>query len=324
MPALACEAIDDGTWCVDTGLYRLGHTACYLIADDGELAIVDCGSSNNIPDLIETLIELGYTAEQVRYVMPTHVHLDHAGGAGALMAACPNATLVTHARGAPHLIDPTRLQEGATAVYGEEGFEQAFGSLIPVRGERVVAAADGARYALGRRHICFADTPGHANHHGCFFDERTALWFTGDTFGLSYREFDTDAGPLLLATTTPVAFNPDAWQRSLDKLMAAEPAGMCLTHFGRIVNPVAACRDLRRNITAHATIALADEDRSDEGRAKRLRQAVADLLLDAAVGHQPAMPREQAARLLALDIDLNAQGLHIWLTRRAKAAASTP
>ncbi len=323
MPALAHEAIDDGVWCIDTGLYRPRHTACYLIDGGGELALIDCGSSNNIPELITALADLGYSPDQLRYVMPTHVHLDHAGGAGALMAACPNATLVTHPRGVPHLIDPGKLQAGATTVYGEEGFAQRFGNLVPVPPARAYAAADGECFELGSRRLRFADTPGHANHHGCFFDEATRLWFTGDAFGLSYREFDNDDGPLILATTTPVAFDPDAWQASLDKLMATAPAGMCVTHFGRVNDPAAACAALRRSIEQHAAIALADEAQGEHGRAKRLRQAVADLLLDAAARHRPATGRADAARLLALDIDLNAQGLHIWLKRRAKVAAIT-
>jgi len=312
-----------GTWCIDTGLYRPGHTACYLIADGAELAFIDSGSANNVPGLLTLLSELDCHPEQVRYVMPTHVHLDHAGGAGALMAACPNATLVTHPRGTPHLIDPARLQAGATAVYGEAEFQRTFGNLVPVPAERVQAAEHEQTFTLGSRRIRFADTPGHANHHGCFLDERSGLWFTGDTFGLSYREFDNDGQPLMLATTTPVAFDPDAWMRSLDDLLAAMPTGMCLTHFGRVDHPVQLAGQLRSNILAHAELALAEETNGEEGRAERLQQAVGQLLLDRAQAHQPAIDRAKAHELLALDIELNAQGLHIWLKRRAKAAAQT-
>lgn len=311
--------VADGVWCIDTGLYRPGHTACYLIAADHELAVVDCGSSNNIPALLDTLAELGFNAGQVRYVMPTHVHLDHAGGAGALLAACPDATLVTHQRGAPHLIDPARLQAGASAVYGEAGFARTFGALVPVPAERVIAAADGQVFELGNRRIRFADTPGHANHHGCFLDDTSRLWFTGDTFGLAYREFIRDDRPLMLATTTPVAFDPDAWLASLDKLLAADPAGMCLTHFGPVMDPAGPAADLRASVRAHADIALAEEPLGEAGRALRLQQAVAELLIGAALAHCPDLSRARAAALLELDIDLNAQGLHIWLKRRAKA-----
>jgi glyoxylase-like metal-dependent hydrolase (beta-lactamase superfamily II) len=323
MNVLPYNKVAPDTWCIDTGLYRPAHTACYLIADRDELAVIDSGSSNNVPGLLAVLRVLGFAPEQVRYVMPTHVHLDHAGGAGALMAACPQATLVTHARGAPHMIDPAKLQAGATAVYGEAEFARRFGALVPVPSARVIAATDGQHFPLGGRRIRFADTPGHANHHGCFLDETTHLWFTGDTFGLSYREFDRDGAPLLLATTTPVAFDPDAWLASLDKLMAAESAGMCLTHFGRLDHPERCVEALRDNIFAHAELALAEELNGEDGRAERLQQAVADLLLGLAARHQPALSRERARELLALDIELNAQGLHVWLKRRAKAAGAS-
>ena len=323
MSKLNHHPVATDTWCIDTGLYRPQHTACYLIADGDELLFIDSGSSNNVPGLLGVLAERGFAPEQVRYVMPTHVHLDHAGGAGALMAACPYATLVTHERGAPHLIDPAKLQAGATAVYGENEFNRRFGELIPVPGERVIAAGDGQSFTLGKRRIRFADTPGHANHHGCFLDESSRLWFTGDTFGLSYREFDRDGVPLLLATTTPVAFDPDAWLASLDKLMAADPAGMCLTHFGRLNNPGALVGALRDNIRAHAELALAEEANDETGRAERLQQAVAGLLLGMAERHQPAMALDRARALLALDIALNAQGLHVWLKRRAKSSGQS-
>jgi glyoxylase-like metal-dependent hydrolase (beta-lactamase superfamily II) len=187
----------------------------------------------------------------------------------------------------------------------------------------VVAASDGQAFALGGRRIRFADTPGHANHHGCFLDETAQLWFTGDTFGLSYREFDRDGRPLVIATTTPVAFDPDAWLSSLDKLLAVEPAGMCLTHFGRLDHPERLVDDLRDNILAHAELALAEEPRGETGREERLQRAVAGLLLGLAVRHQPGLAPDRARALLALDIELNAQGLHVWLKRRARAAAGT-
>jgi glyoxylase-like metal-dependent hydrolase (beta-lactamase superfamily II) len=320
MHPLPHHQVSAGIWCIDTGLYRPTHTACYLIEDRGELAFVDAGSSNNVPGLLGVLDELGFTPGQVRYVMPTHVHLDHAGGAGALMAACPDATLVTHARGAPHMIDPARLQAGASAVYGEAEFARCFGALVPVPAERVVAAVDGQVFHLGGRRIGFADTPGHANHHGCFFDETARVWFTGDTFGLSYREFDRGGRPLLLATTTPVAFDPDAWLASLDRLMAEQPAGMCLTHFGRIDHPERLVEALRTNILAHADLALAEAQGAEAGRAARLTEAVAGLLIELARAQAPDLPASRARELLALDIELNAQGLEIWLKRRAKAA----
>jgi glyoxylase-like metal-dependent hydrolase (beta-lactamase superfamily II) len=317
------QAVTPNVWCIDTGLYRPRHTACYLIADRGELAFVDSGSSNNVPGLLAVLDRLGFQPQQVRYVMPTHVHLDHAGGAGALMAACPNATLVTHERGIPHMVDPTRLQAGASAVYGEQAFQATFGTLMPVPAARAIAARDGQTFQLGTRRIAFADTPGHANHHGCFFDEPSRLWFTGDTFGLSYREFDRDGDPLVLATTTPVAFDPDAWLASIDRLLAAAPTGMCLTHFGSVRQPQLLANQLRDSVQAHAQLAVREEAHEEPGRAERLRHGVTELLLSRVRAHRPDLSAAVVHRLLDMDIELNAQGLAVWLKRRAKAAAAT-
>lgn len=318
MNTLSTQTLDEQLYCIDTGLYRPSHTACYLIEDAGELAVIDSGTSNNIPALLETIRQLGFTAEAVRYVMPTHVHLDHAGGAGALLAACPNASLVTHHKGARHMIDPTKLQAGATAVYGEAAFLRDYGTLTPAPESRVIAAHDDDRFKLGTREILFADTPGHANHHGCFLDARTRTWFTGDTFGLSYREFDHQGRPLVIATTTPVAFDPQAWMNSLDRLMSVEPQAMCVTHFGRLARPEELVDSLKASIQAHVDIALVEESREEDGREQRLIAAVSDLLTQQALSHNPDMDESQARQLLSLDAGLNAQGLAVWLQRRAK------
>ena len=319
MTSLAYQSLSDNLYLIDTGMNRPGHTGCYLLEDSGELAFIDTGSSNNVAGLLEIISELGFTLDAVRYVMPTHVHLDHAGGAGRLMANCPKAQLVVHHKGAPHMIDPSRLQQGATAVYGEELFQQVFGDLVPVDASRVVAAADGDRFPLGSREILFIDTPGHANHHGCFFDTRDRALFTGDTFGLSYPEFNKPDNPWIMATTTPVAFDPEAWFNSLERLMALEPATACLTHFGQLSDPAREVTKLRKSIEQHVAVALQEEARAEEtGRYDRLHQALQQVLLDSLENHGVELPADQQKTLLALDLDLNAKGLEVWLIRRAR------
>ena len=314
--------IDAGLYCIDTGLYRPNHTACYLLRHGDELAFFDMGAANNVPQLVETTRRIGLGPEAVRYVMPTHVHLDHAGGAGTLMSLCPNATLVTHHKGVPHLIDPQKLQQGAIGVYGEAEFLRIYGELSPIPAERVVAAHGGQVFELGGEDILFIDTPGHANHHGCYLDTRSRTLFTGDTFGLSYREFDTAAGPWVLATTTPVAFDPDAWQDSLTRMLGAGPAAVCPAHFGRLADPATLAPMLRESIQAHVAIALEEESRDEHGRAQRLKTAVDALLVGEALRRAPELGADRSRELLALDIDLNAQGLHVWLKRRAKRRAA--
>ena len=311
-----------GIYCIETGLYRHGLAACYLIREGDRVAFVDTGTTHTVPRLLAILAELGLSAASVDYVIPTHVHLDHAGGSGELMRHCPNATLVTHPKGTPHLIEPSRLAAGATEVYGAEAFSRDFGALVPVPAERVIAAEDGHVVDLAGRPLVFVDTPGHANHHGCIWDERSRGFFTGDTFGISYREFDTAAGPFLFAPTTPVAFDPEAWLQSLDKLMAHAPRAMYLTHYCQVEHPERLVGDLRHSIRALADLALAHEHAPAADREGRLRAAIGDLLAADVRAHGCGLDETRVRKLLEVDTTLNAQGLEVWLRRRARRSAA--
>lgn len=324
MTSIDHREIGDQIYCIDTGLYRRGLAACYLVRSGDRLAFVDTGTAHTVPTLLAVLADLGLAPEHVDYVIPTHVHLDHAGGAGDLMAACPNARLVVHPKGAPHLIDPARLVAGAIAVYGEAAFARDFGGLTPIPEQRVTLARDGMGIDLAGRTLTFLDTPGHANHHGCLFDQRTRGCFTGDTFGISYRAFDTVRGPWIFAPTTPVAFDPHAWLSSIDRLMGLKPRTMYLTHYGAVDATEALVGSLRRSIRDHAALALAEEGRDDPERPARLKQAVTKFLMEGAKDHGVDLSDSTIADLLAVDIDLNAQGLAVWLDRRARRMGANP
>ncbi|WP_295407983.1 MBL fold metallo-hydrolase [uncultured Thiocystis sp.] len=316
------EELAEGIHCIETGLYRHGLAACYLVREGDRLAFVDTGTAHSVPALLAVIAKLGLTPEHVDYVIPTHVHLDHAGGAGGLIAACPKAHLIIHPNGAPHLIDPGKLIAGATAVYGEAAFVRDFGAPTPVPAERIILAEDGQTFDLNGRTLTFLDTPGHANHHGCLFDGRTQGFFTGDTFGIAYREFKTAQGPWLYAPTTPVAFDPDQWLASLDKLMAFAPQVMYLTHYGRVDHPETLVDDLRQSIRDMASLALAEQGRADGERQARLKAAIAEHLIASARAHDVDIPDARINELLAVDTELNAQGLHVWLQRREQRAAA--
>ncbi len=202
-PESMIQDLGQGIYCIDTGLYRTGLAACYLVREGDRLAFVDTGTSNTVPTLLQLTRDLGLSPEHVDFIIPTHVHLDHAGGSGMLMAHCPNASLVIHPKGAPHMIDPAKLTTGATMVYGEEAFARDFGQLQPIAEERVIVSKDGLEINLAGRKLTLVHTPGHANHHFCVFDGKSRGFFSGDTFGISYREFDTAAGIYLYAPTTP-------------------------------------------------------------------------------------------------------------------------
>lgn len=312
------EDLGHGIYCIDTDLYRPHMAACYLIREGDAAAFVDTGTYHTVPLLLEVLAELGLSADNVTHVIPTHVHLDHAGGAGELMAQCRNATLVVHPKGARHMIDPSKLQAGATAVYGEAGFARDYGKLVPIPEERVVIAEDGRVIDLNGRLLSFYDTPGHANHHGCILDQRSRHCFTGDTFGISYREFDTEAGPWIFAPTTPVAFSPQDWHDSLDKLESLQPSAMLLTHYGRVTDVSGLLPKLRASIDKLASVAL-EQENSPEGRVNTLRERIFSIWLEEIGHHGVNLPESDSRQLLAVDGELNAQGLDVWLQRRAKA-----
>ncbi len=320
MQAFGTLEYEHGITAVDIGLYRPGLAACYLLRQGDRLAFIDTGTYHTVPRLLDLLQSMGLGPEQVDYVIPTHVHLDHAGGAGELMRRCPNARLVAHPKGAPHLIDPARLIAGASAVYGEAEFARDYGTLVPVPEDRVLLAPDGFELELNGRALVFLDTPGHANHHFCVFDRVSRGFFSGDTCGISYREFACGGRPFVFAPTTPVAFDPESWQHSLDRILQYEPQAFYLTHFGRIRPTADAIDQLRASIGRCAEIALA-EQAPKEGRQGRIHRAIeSDLVagLEArGCGLEPARARE----LLAVDSDLNAQGLEVWLRRREKREA---
>src|SRR6186713_2213283 len=145
------ERLDHGIHVVDTGFHRPRYDAAYLIVEKGRAAFIDTGTNHAVPRLLAALDLVGLAPEAVDMVIPTHVHLDHAGGAGLLMQQLPRARLVVHPRGARHLIDPAQLVAGATAVYGQEEMDRSYGTLVGVAAERVVTTADGMTLALAGR-----------------------------------------------------------------------------------------------------------------------------------------------------------------------------
>ena len=300
-----------GIHIIDTGFVRPQFDAAYLIVENARGAFIDCGTNFAVPRMLAALDEAGITAAEVDWLILTHVHLDHAGGAGELIAQLPNAKLVVHPRGARHMIDPSALWAGASAVYGEAVMEQTYGRLRPIPAERVIEAPDGHVVELAGRPLRCIDTPGHAKHHLTVYDERANVCFTGDVFGLSYREFDTTSGPFILPTTSPVQFNPEALHASIKRLVALHPSGMYLTHYGRVENVAKLAANLHQQIDAMVALARAAD--GDPDRHAVLVEALTELYASSAEAHGWTQGRNALAQLLHMDIELNAQGLAIWL-----------
>jgi glyoxylase-like metal-dependent hydrolase (beta-lactamase superfamily II) len=307
------EDLGGGIHAIDTGFVRPGFAASHLLVEGGRAAFVDVGTSFSVPRLLSALDELELARAAVDYVIVTHVHLDHAGGAGQLMRELPRAKLVVHPRGARHMIDPAKLWAGATAVYGEEKMRRDHGALLPVDPARVVEAPDGTTLELAGRPLLFLDTPGHARHHFCVWDAASRSMLTGDTFGLAYRELAGPAGAFVMPTTTPVQFEPEALVASIDRLLGFAPQAMLLTHYSRVTEVERLAADLRRQIVELVALGRAQEGRPE--RAARLRQGVRECVLGWVREHGSALSSAEVEDLLALDIELNAQGLESWLDR---------
>ena len=252
--SLACEI-----YCIDVDYMRPRLACSYLVVHQGKAAFIDCGTSLTVPRLLAVLQDCNLDVTDVEYVIPTHIHLDHAGGAGVLMQKFPNAKLVVHPKGARHLVDPLRLIDSVRQVYGDELYDSLYGEIIPIDENRVIAAEDNYCIDLNGRSLLVADTPGHARHHFCLYDELSHGWFTGDTFGLSYPEISINSGRYLLPTTTPVQFEPDAWQQSLKRLLEKDPQRMYLTHFGMVENVQQLANKLSKDLITYTDIALSQQ-----------------------------------------------------------------
>jgi len=301
---------------IDTAMVHEGLAACYLLGGGDEYAIIETGTHNTVPTILALLKERNIDLAKVKYVIPTHVHLDHAGGVGGLMQALPAATLLIHPRGARHMIDPSRLKAGATAVYGEAAFAEMYGDIIPVPESRVTVMHDGDQVTLGQRRLTFHDTPGHARHHFCVQDSASNGIFTGDTFGLAYPSLVTERGPFILPTTTPVQFDPPALKASIRKLLALESERMFLTHYGLLEAPARPGERLLAMVDDYVLLAEQAAEGGDDDLMGRLEPALRDYLFAQAREHGVNLSDAALDDALGFDIHLNSQGLVVWLQQR--------
>jgi glyoxylase-like metal-dependent hydrolase (beta-lactamase superfamily II) len=310
------EPLGPGLYAIDTGFIRARYDAAYLVVSDGRAAFIDTGTNHALPRHLAALDALGLARSSVDFVMPTHVHLDHAGGAGALMRELPNATLGIHPRGERHMIDPTALYEGALSVYGAEVMARDYGRLVPIPAERVRVLRDGDAVHVGSRTLAVADTPGHARHHHCYWDEASRGWFTGDTFGISLREFDRPSrGAWLGPSIVPTQFDPEALRASIARLLAREPRCVYVTHYGRMDDPATRAPAMLALMDRMLEAGLRQRDAPD--RRERLAHAFETLYLDSLAAHGLA-DRAATRPLITVDIELAVQGMEVWLDREEK------
>lgn len=303
----------DGICAVDADYVRVGLAAVHIVEHAGRAAFVDTGTNYSVPHLLAALDELGLAPAAVDYVFLTHVHLDHAGGAGALMQVLPNARAVLHPRGAPHMIDPAKLIAASITVYGENAFRQLYGDIVAIPAERVIVTEDGQKLSLAGREFEFLHTPGHALHHQAIVDGQSRSIFTGDTFGISYREFDTARGAFIIPATTPSQFDPEQLIASIDRLQSLAPDALYLMHYARVTDVPRLAIDLKSQIQSFVQIA-----RRHAGSSQvydLIREDMWRLWLQLAREHGCTLPDSEISELLSPDLDLNTQGLIAWLKR---------
>lgn len=302
----------NGIVAFDAGYVRPMLAAIHLVVEAGRVAVVDTGSNDSLANTMAALAKLNLDSSAVDYVILTHIHLDHAGGAGRMLAAFPNACLVVHPRGGRHMAEPTKLVAGVIAVYGAEYVARIYGEILPIAAERIVEAADGHVVNLAGRELLCLDTPGHARHHICIVDRKTGGILTGDMFGLSYRELDVDGRQFIFPTTTPSQFEPEEMRKSIRRLLSFDPDAVYLTHYAQVTEVKRQGEALLRHLDALITLALPEKEAGAERHA-RIKEAMTCYVLAQIRAHGCTLPEAALLDLWETDLELNAQGLEIWL-----------
>jgi glyoxylase-like metal-dependent hydrolase (beta-lactamase superfamily II) len=315
-PRAQTTRLNDGITAIDTEYARPQQDASHLIVEDGRAAFVDTGSNDSVPLLLDALQQQDLDVADVDYVFLTHIHLDHAGGAGLLMQELPNALCIVHPRGIAHMINPTRLVAGTEAVYGVEQTRRMYGDIQPIDESRCAAPDDEQWFDLNGRLMQALYTEGHALHHYCLNDPASRGVFTGDSFGVSYRELDMAAGALIFPTSTPTHFDPEAAHLSVDRIMGCSPEQLYLTHYSRVRDLDRLAADMHAGIDAYVEMALANKDVDDPQMV--IQSAMSDYLKGSARAHGFKGDDDTLQTILEIDIELNAKGLVSWLQRLKK------
>ncbi len=299
-------------------------TACYLRVDGGECAFIEAHTAYAVPRLLAALDAQNKRPEDVRYVVVTHAHLDHAAGASALLEACPKATLLAHARTAKHMIDPSKLVKGAEVVYGVDRVRELYGAIRPIDPARVRALEDGESFELGSSKLTVWNTYGHAFHHFIVDDPAADTVYTGDTFGLVYPALQDVAGVarrFALPSTSPTGFDAKLANTSLDKVLSLGRRWVCPTHYDAWEDAVAIGAQVRRFVNRAG--AWVDEAAKGDEPVDAMARRFTALWWNAIEEEAPYFGAKER-ELLTLDVNLNADGLAVVADARRKAHDTSP
>ena len=305
------SSFDKNIFCFDANYIRNEFAAIHFINQNNKLLIIDTATNHSAKRFLKALHTMNIAPESVEWILLTHVHLDHAGGAGLLMRMCPNAQLAVHVRGARHMINPEALWASVVGVYGKEVAEKQYGQLIPVDENRVVAVGEGEIISFQNRKLQIFDAPGHANHHIVIFDEESKSFFTGDAFGIAYPELTNEDGEFIFISSTPTQFEPVKFDTTIKKIMEQKPQSCFLTHFSKIMNVEKNGYELLKQLDEYVTITQQARN-NYEDQQNQIREKLFELLYKKLEKTNLSISRREFGNLLSLDLSLNAQGLEYW------------
>ncbi len=224
-----------GVTAIDTVMAGERELNAVYLLNGSEPCLVEAGPGADHDRLVSALDALGVGPGDIAHIVVTHIHMDHAGGAGALLDRYPRAAVWVHEAGARHLVDPERLIASTARTYGEQRMRSLFGDMLPIPAERVHAVADGDRIVMGGRALDVVHTPGHASHHIAVQDDASGAMFTGEAIG-SYLPWATCFRPAL----PPPDVDVDAALRSIVRMRRRSPTALLTSHFGAVPDPAAA------------------------------------------------------------------------------------
>jgi glyoxylase-like metal-dependent hydrolase (beta-lactamase superfamily II) len=284
-------------------------TAGYLI-EGPEPVLVETGSQSSVPALLAALAEEGVGATDLAGVAVTHIHLDHAGGVGDVARAFPNATVYVHEKGARHLVDPSRLVNSASQVYGEL-LDSLYGRLDPTPAERIHVLEDGEEVRIGpTRSLTTVDSPGHAKHHLALHDSESGILFAGDAVGVRLP----DSG-VLRPSTPPPDFDLELAITSLHRFAERQPVGVALAHYGLVPSPLDTLAEAEDTLRKWAEVAEAAWRNGDDIAAALDRAFSLDFA---------DIDEVNRTKLETLNgIHSNAAGLRRWLDTRDRPKEAT-
>ncbi|MFN8571836.1 MAG: MBL fold metallo-hydrolase [Gemmatimonadaceae bacterium] len=289
------------------------YVACHVLNTAPGPVLVDCGPASTLDTLRSGLAEHGLRVRDLHAVFLTHIHFDHAGAIGRLVEEQPELTVYVHARGAPHLSDPSKLIASATQIFGDR-MDFLWGQMAPTPADRLHVLHGGEMISLGARRFEVLYTPGHAVHHVVYLERATDTAYVGDIGGIR--------APLLpypLPVTPPPDFNLELWLASLERIEAWGPQRLFSTHFGFSDDPTTHLELLRRGL--HDWTATAQRLLSEPGTDPTRAAAFAQYVIDSLAGKASA----QAIATTAASSDYGASwyGIARYLRKKAETAAST-